>query len=248
MNPLLIFKQKYRRRMKYMFKSIFFWNVSTGTQAVWTLCWSSNKNTDDAWNTCLNLYSLGICQLEPRQYEPSVDLETKIKVCLWNTMPPAATKSKKLFLASRSKPRSQGHWPWCHLKGLHKLSMHAKYEVSISYGSKVISKVKVDDRQTNRQTGQKQYAPDHSIRAHKNTDDAWNTCINLYSSGMCQLELRQYETTVDVKKKKNYILRKKHETFLNSSTEGIGWGSQEHFSRIWYVGYPQNHIKSLHLS
>ena len=43
----------------------------------------------------------------------------KIKVCLWNTMPPAATKSKKLFLAWRSKSRSQGHWPWCHLKGRH---------------------------------------------------------------------------------------------------------------------------------
>ena len=54
--------------------------------------------------------------------------------------------------------------------------MHAKYEVSISNGSKVIAKVKVHntqtdkqtDRQTNRQTGQKQYAPDHSIRGHKN--------------------------------------------------------------------------------
>ena len=46
--------------------------------------------------------------------------------------------------------------------------MHAKYEVSISYGSKVIAKVKVDnrqtDKQTDRQTGQKQYAPDHSNR------------------------------------------------------------------------------------
>ena len=41
--------------------------------------------------------------------------------------------------------------------------MHAKYEVSISYGSKVIAKVKVD----NRQTGQKQYAPDHLIQGHK---------------------------------------------------------------------------------
>ena len=30
--------------------------------------------------------------------------------------------------------------------------MHAKYEVSISYGSKVIAKVKVDNRQTHRQT------------------------------------------------------------------------------------------------
>ena len=58
--------------------------------------------------------------------------------------------------------------------------MLAKYEVSISYGSKVIVKVKVDnrqtdrqtnkqtDRQTDRQTGQKQYAPDLSIRGHKN--------------------------------------------------------------------------------
>ena len=49
--------------------------------------------------------------------------------------------------------------------------MHAKYEVSISYGSKVIAKVKVENiqtnRQTNKQTGQKQYAPDHSIRWHK---------------------------------------------------------------------------------
>ena len=57
--------------------------------------------------------------------------------------------------------------------------MHAKYEVFISYGSKVIAKVKVDNRQTDRQTnkqtdkqtdrqkGQKQYAPDHSIRGHK---------------------------------------------------------------------------------
>ena len=29
-------------------------------------------------------------------------------------MPTAATKFKKLFLALRSKSRSQGHWPWCH--------------------------------------------------------------------------------------------------------------------------------------
>ena len=30
--------------------------------------------------------------------------------------------------------------------------MHAKYEVSISYGSKVIAKVKVDNRQIDKQT------------------------------------------------------------------------------------------------
>ena len=45
--------------------------------------------------------------------------------------------------------------------------MHAKYEVSISYSSNVIVKVKVDNRQTNRQTGQKQYARNHSIWVQK---------------------------------------------------------------------------------
>ena len=37
-------------------------------------------------------------------------------------------------------------------------------------GSKVIGKVKVDNRQTNKQTGQKQYAPNHPIRGHKNAN------------------------------------------------------------------------------
>ena len=46
--------------------------------------------------------------------------------------------------------------------------MYANYEVSISYGSKDIAKVK--DRQTERQTGQKQYAPDHSIQGHKKNE------------------------------------------------------------------------------
>ena len=31
--------------------------------------------------------------------------------------------------------------------------MHAIYEISVSYGSKVIAKVKVDNRQINKQTG-----------------------------------------------------------------------------------------------
>ena len=56
------------------------------------------------------------------------------------------------------------------------MSIHAKYEVSISYGSKFIANVKVDNRQPNRQTdkqtGQKQYAPDHSIRGHKNRKES----------------------------------------------------------------------------
>ena len=40
---------------------------------------------------------------------------------------------------------------------------------STSYGSIVIANVKVDNRktkQTDKQTGQKQYAPDHSILGH----------------------------------------------------------------------------------
>ena len=59
--------------------------------------------------------------------------------------------------------------------------MHAKsyitIEVSISCRSKVIANVKNDnrqtdrqDKQTNKQTGQKQYATDHTIWGHKNTN------------------------------------------------------------------------------
>ena len=44
--------------------------------------------------------------------------------------------------------------------------MHAKYEVSISYGSNVIAKVKVDYK-TDKQTVQNQYALDHSIWKHE---------------------------------------------------------------------------------
>ena len=71
---------------------------------------------------------------------------------------PCGNSLKRLFLARRSKSRSQGHWP-CHLNGHHLLSMHAKYEASIYCGSKVIVNVEVDnrqtDKQTNKQTGQK---------------------------------------------------------------------------------------------
>ena len=54
--------------------------------------------------------------------------------------------------------------------------MHAEYEASISYD---YMNVKVDNRQTdiqaNKQTGQKQYAPDHSIRVHKKS---WNQVMS----------------------------------------------------------------------
>ena len=58
--------------------------------------------------------------------------------------------------------------------------MHAKYEVSISYGSKVIAKT---DRQTNKQTNRQTDGRDknnipHSIRGHKNVgillDRSWS--------------------------------------------------------------------------
>ena len=78
-------------------------------------------------------------------------------------MVPAVTKSeKKLFLAQRS--RSQGHWPWCHLKGHHYWTMHAKYEVSVSCSSKVIVKVKPIDRRTDKQTGQRYFDPGGIIK------------------------------------------------------------------------------------
>ena len=51
--------------------------------------------------------------------------------------------------------------------------MHVKYAVSISYGSKVIAKVKVDNRETNRPTDRKDkhnIAPDHSIRGPNDKD------------------------------------------------------------------------------
>ena len=49
--------------------------------------------------------------------------------------------------------------------------MHAKYNVSICNGSKVMANVKVvlkqTDKQTNKQTGQKQYAPQILSGGHK---------------------------------------------------------------------------------
>ena len=67
--------------------------------------------------------------------------------------------------------------------------MHAKYEVSISYGSKVIVKVKVDNGQTDRQTDQqsadgqdKNNMPDLSIAGAYNfwrpTGANGNNCTN----------------------------------------------------------------------
>ena len=55
--------------------------------------------------------------------------------------------------------------------------MHAKYEVYISYGSKVIAKVKVDNRQTNKQT-------------ERQTDRTKTICPPIIRSGGAHLEGR----------------------------------------------------------
>ena len=113
------------------------------------------------------------------------------------SMPPAATKVEKAIFSFKVKVKITRSLTLMSIwKGMISGSMHAKYEVSISYGSKVIAKVKVDNRQTDkqtdrqtnrqtdRQTGQKQYAPDHSIRGHKNSINpvvvffACSTCLD----------------------------------------------------------------------
>ena len=68
--------------------------------------------------------------------------------------------------------------------------MHAKCEVSISYGSKAIVKVKVDNRQTNKQTGQRskiEKVP-RGIRGEKSSKDMASS-RNLVSTRMFLLVL-----------------------------------------------------------
>ena len=74
-------------------------------------------------------------------------------------MAPGDNKVQKAIFSFKVKVKVT----WCHLKGRHKWSMHAKYEVSISYGSKVIAKVKVDNRQD-----KNNMPPILSIRGPKN--------------------------------------------------------------------------------
>ena len=148
----------------------------------------------------------------------------KIKVCLWKTMPLTATKSKKLFLNSWSKSTSQDHWPWCHLKGCHQWCMHVKYEVFISYSSKVIAKVKVDNKQTDKQTGQKQYAPDHLIRGIK---IAFNTLISTAFESMRCVARRVVE--YDGRQAKNH-------PYLSMTSNGeIGPWRRRHLRAIFDV-------------
>ena len=71
-------------------------------------------------------------------------LQTEKSRCICETlsMPPVATTFKKAFFSTKVKVKAT--------------SMHAKYEVSTSNGSKVIAKVKGTDKQTNKQTNRLQ--------------------------------------------------------------------------------------------
>ena len=72
------------------------------------------------------------------------------KMDMKNTLPPAVTKFEKAIFSSKVKVKVIKLLIMVHLKG-HQLSMHIKYEISICNGSKVVVKVKVDNRRTNRQ-------------------------------------------------------------------------------------------------
>ena len=95
-------------------------------------------------------------------------------------MPPAATKSKLAILSIEVMVRVKRSLTLVSFDRFHYLSMHAKYDVSISYGSKVMAKVKVF---CNGQTGQKLDAliPSHGLNKmsyHKT--QAYQTLVHCY--------------------------------------------------------------------
>ena len=64
---------------------------------------------------------------------------------------PGGNKVKKAIFSFKVKVKVTRSLTLVSFKGCHEWSMHGKYEVSISYGSKGIAKVEVDNRQTNKQ-------------------------------------------------------------------------------------------------
>ena len=52
-------------------------------------------------------------------------------------------EGKQCHGGTHYKGYDQSHSPWCDFKGFNKFSMHATNEVSVSYGSKVMAKLKV---------------------------------------------------------------------------------------------------------
>ena len=113
----------------------------------------------------------------------------KVKSCFF-----FKCRSKVMVKVTRSLP-------WCGLKGFHLLSMHEKYEVSISYGSKVTAKDKVVFffPQIDTQTGQLDHSrcPHIPFWGHKNMCDlkAGNVKYKCKYSG-CKIKIAfDIETT-----------------------------------------------------
>ena len=63
---------------------------------------------------------------------------------------PGGNKVQKAIFCFKVKIKVTRSLTLVSLKGHHKWSIHAKYEVSISYDSKVIAKVNVDNRETDK--------------------------------------------------------------------------------------------------
>ena len=86
---------------------------------------------------------------------------------MWNTtVCPQRQQSPKLYFSFNAKVTRSLTLVSFERASL--VSMHAKYEVLSLTVQKLQRRLKLTtDRQTNKQTGQKQYAPDHSIRAIK---------------------------------------------------------------------------------
>ena len=77
----------------------------------------------------------------------------KIKVYLWNTMPPVAKKVQKAILSFKVEVKVTRSLTLVSFERASLVEYACQIsEVSISYCSKVIAKVEVDNRQTNRQT------------------------------------------------------------------------------------------------
>ena len=111
------------------------WSLSVHTSRIsmaWTRCWftfvlPSIHSTPAIPLSQIHLYDPWVfIQVELAWHGLGVDSHSSMSLkrnqnhgVFVKHYAPAATKSKKLFLASRSQSSPQGHWPWCHFKGRH---------------------------------------------------------------------------------------------------------------------------------
>ena len=113
--------------LKGRIKMLYLWVRTASLPAIEQFCWDlMERGKKEHSNQCLHEIT----------YQ-------KIKVCENTVYAPGGNKVQKAILASLTLVSLE--------RGSLVRSMHAKYEVSIAYGSKVIAKVKVDNRQTDRQ-------------------------------------------------------------------------------------------------